>query len=54
MPCEYSPGIFIRCNSDGIFNDGKYDYDETGFPFLARLGQAVLEIRTQKTSKSKT
>jgi hypothetical protein len=42
----------ILCNRDGIFNDDKYDYDQTGFPFLAKLGKAMLEER-KKTGSSK-
>ncbi len=32
----------IHCNPDGIYNDDKYDYEETGLPFLAALGKSVL------------
>jgi len=38
---EFILAATILCNSDGIFNDNIYDYDQTGFPFLARLGRAV-------------
>ncbi|HPN71036.1 MAG TPA: serine hydrolase [Saprospiraceae bacterium] len=32
----------ILVNSDGIFNDDHYEYDEVGFPFLGALGRAAL------------
>ena len=34
----------IHCNPDGIYNDDKYDYEETGLPFLSALGKAVLKL----------
>jgi cell division protein FtsI/penicillin-binding protein 2 len=33
----------INVNKDKIYNDDKYEYKETGFPFLAKLGRAVYE-----------
>lgn len=50
---EFFLAATICCNRDGIFNDGKYDYDEIGFPFLARLGQAVLEYERKRSRKVK-
>ncbi|HMX41956.1 MAG TPA: hypothetical protein PKD78_16580, partial [Saprospiraceae bacterium] len=38
---EFMLAATILCNSDGIFNDDRYDYDQTGFPFLAQLGRAM-------------
>ena len=32
----------IHCNPDDIYNDDKYDYEETGLPFLAALGKSVM------------
>jgi len=33
----------ISVNRDRIYNDGKYEYEQTGLPFLARLGRSVYE-----------
>jgi hypothetical protein len=33
----------ISVNRDRIYNDGKYEYEQTGLPFLARLGRAIYE-----------
>ena len=33
----------LLSNSDGIFNDDRYDYSTVGFPFLAKLGRAVYD-----------
>ncbi len=38
-------------NKNKIFNDGKYEYDEVGIPFLAKLGMKVLEYE-QKRKKT--
>jgi len=37
---EFFLSASIYCNSDGIFNDDRYDYTTVGFPFLRELGQA--------------
>lgn len=31
----------VYVNEDGVLNDGKYDYDELGYPFLYQLGQTI-------------
>lgn len=33
----------ILVNSDGIFNDDVYEYDEIGLPFLAQLGREIYQ-----------
>jgi hypothetical protein len=38
----------IYCNSDGIFNDDKYDYDAVGYPFLKNLGRVVYEYELKR------
>ncbi|MEO8001158.1 MAG: hypothetical protein ABI644_04735, partial [Arenimonas sp.] len=38
----------IHCNPDGIYNDDKYDYDETGLPFLASLGKSILAFEESR------
>lgn len=38
---EFILAATVLCNTDGIFNDDRYDYDRTGFPFLAKLGRAI-------------
>ena len=40
---EFMLSAVIHCNSDGIFNDDKYDYDEVGFPFMKHLGQVIYD-----------
>jgi Beta-lactamase enzyme family len=40
---EFLVSATISCNSDGIYNDDKYDYDRIGYPFLKNLGQLLLD-----------
>lgn len=40
---EFMLAATILCNSDGVFNDSKYDYDKTGFPFMKHLGRVIYE-----------
>jgi len=50
---EFMLSAVIHCNSDGIFNDDKYDYDEVGFPFLKNLGQAIYQHEINRVRKHK-
>lgn len=38
---EFLLSAVISCNTDGIFNDDKYEYDSLGFPFMRDLGIAI-------------
>ena len=40
---EFLLTAVVYVNKNGIFNDGKYEYDEVAFPFLANLGRVVYE-----------
>lgn len=48
---EFMLSAVIHCNSDGIFNDDKYDYEEIGFPFMKHLGQVIYEHELKRTKK---
>lgn len=45
---EFMVAATIRVNNDEIFNDGKYEYDEIGLPFLGKLGQAIYVHELQR------
>jgi hypothetical protein len=45
---EFMLSATILCNSDGIFNDDKYDYEEVGFPFMKNLGQVIYEYERRR------
>lgn len=38
---EFMLSAVIYVNEDNIMNDGKYEYDEIGFPFLSDLGKVI-------------
>jgi len=38
---EFMLTATVYANSDGILNDGEYDYETVGWPFLYQLGQTV-------------
>ncbi|MES2882747.1 MAG: serine hydrolase [Bacteroidota bacterium] len=48
---EFMLSATLYVNSDGIVNDGKYDYDKIGYPFLYQLGQTIyqFELKRKKT-----
>ena len=48
---EFMLSATILCNSDGIFNDDKYDYDSVGFPFMKNLGQLIYNFEKQRPKK---
>lgn len=48
---EFFLSAVIYCNSDGIFNDEKYDYDSVGFPFMKNLGRAVYDYELKRKRK---
>jgi hypothetical protein len=48
---EFMLSAVIYCNSDGVINDSKYDYDTVGFPFMKNLGRTIYEYElTRKRS----
>jgi hypothetical protein len=50
---EFILSAVIHCNSDGIFNDDKYDYETIGKPFMKNLGRTVYEYELSRTKKYK-
>jgi hypothetical protein len=48
---EFMLSAVIHCNSDGIFNDDKYDYDSVGFPFMKHLGQVIYDHELKRNKK---
>ena len=45
---EFMLSAVIYCNSDGILNDSKYDYDSVGYPFYKNLGQLIYNYELQR------
>ncbi len=50
---EFMLTVTIYCNSDGIFNDDKYDYEKVGYPFMANIGKAIYNYETTRKKKRK-
>lgn len=50
---EFLLSATIHVNENQIYNDGNYEYDATGFPFLAKLGRAVYEFEKNRARKFK-
>jgi beta-lactamase class A len=47
---EFLLSATILCNENGIFNDGKYEYESIAYPFMRDLGKAVYfhELKRKK------
>jgi hypothetical protein len=50
---EYMLTATLYVNSDGILNDDKYDYEETGWPFMNELGQTIYQYELNRVRKYK-
>lgn len=46
---EFFLSAVIYVNSDGVINDGKYEYQSIGLPFLTNLGKVFLEYERQRS-----
>ncbi len=50
---EFMLAATLYVNSDEIVNDGKYEYETVGHPFLYGLGQTIYRYELQRTHKYK-
>lgn len=50
---EFLLSAVIHCNSDGIYNDDKYEYATIGLPFMKALGRLIMEYERTKVSRGK-
>ncbi|MBD1397742.1 serine hydrolase [Pontibacter sp. JH31] len=48
---EFLVTAVILANEDEIFNDGKYDYDTVGYPFMKNLGRTIYEHELKRKRK---
>lgn len=48
---EFLLAATIHVNENKIFNDGVYEYDQIGFPFLGRLGEAIYQYELNRERK---
>ncbi|GAB3314918.1 hypothetical protein GCM10027511_25310 [Hymenobacter humi] len=45
---EFMLSAVLYVNRDGIINDGAYEYDSIGLPFLAQLGRSIQQYESQR------
>jgi len=45
---EFMLSATIFCDTDGVINDDKVEYDTIGYPFMKALGQAVYKYELQR------
>jgi hypothetical protein len=45
---EFMLSAVLYVNQDGIINDGAYEYETVGLPFLAALGQTIQRYETRR------
>lgn len=50
---EYMLAATLYVNEDEILNDGKYEYESVGHPFLYQLGQTIYQHELQRKRKYK-
>lgn len=48
---EFMLSAVINTNTDGIYNDGVYEYKTIGFPFMKNLGQTVYQYELKRKRK---
>lgn len=48
---EFMLSAVIHVNADGIYNDGRYEYDEIGLPFMKNLGQLIYDHELARKKK---
>ena len=50
---EFMLSAVIHANTDGIYNDGKYEYKTLGYPFMKNLGQLIYRHELKRTRLKK-
>lgn len=48
---EFFLSAVMYCNSDGILNDDRYDYDSIGYPFMKNLGKVIYDHELKREKK---
>jgi hypothetical protein len=50
---EFMLSAVINTNTDGVYNDGKYEYHRLGFPFMRNLGKTVYKYELKRKREHK-
>jgi beta-lactamase class A len=45
---EFFLSAAIYCNTDGVINDDKYDYETIGYPFMKNLGKVMYDYEVNR------
>lgn len=48
---EFFLTAVVQSNEDGIYNDGKYEYQTVCFPFMKNLGRSLYEVELTRKKK---
>lgn len=48
---EYFLTAVVQSNEDGIYNDGKYEYETVCYPFMKNLGRTIYEYELNRSKK---
>ncbi len=50
---EFMLSAVINTNTDGVYNDGKYEYHTLGFPFMRNLGKTIYKYERKRKRRFK-
>ena len=50
---EFMLSAVINTNTDGIYNDSKYEYKTLGYPFMKNLGQLIYDFELKRKKEHK-
>lgn len=50
---EFMLSAVVYVNQDGIINDGAYEYEAIGLPFLAQLGRTIYQFEVSRTRRQR-
>ena len=45
---EFFLSAEIYCNTDGVMNDDKYDYETIGYPFMKNIGKVIYDLESRR------
>lgn len=48
---EFFLTVVVQSNEDGIYNDGKYEYETVCYPFMKNIGQEIYNYELNRTKK---
>ncbi|HOX83272.1 MAG TPA: hypothetical protein PLS08_09590, partial [Chryseolinea sp.] len=50
---EFMLTAVINTNTDEIYNDGVYEYNTNGYPFMQNIGKAIYDYELKRPRKNK-